>query len=403
MMKKVDQLLKDGEIVLDYDQPLKVSEQEPLFKSIFGDKVEKEHDIRTQFVLGGKLSLLVKAVTYLGHPWESYKKRIQLSTDFQQQYLRNIKRGISTLFVGVYRYNGLRLYVVFEPKTYAVKKSHNSSAHVQTFDLQYALKAGVRVKDDAMQNRVWTMTEEKFKEFILERLYLEQTSSIDKLLKMIEEYLNKLVASLPRKWYGVDCYKEMMAAGDNNAKQGEWQGFYFEYCFKQMLKKYPTDVIKWCSDKTRLGIDFDLQFPQIPWGYGDLKSDSIDGEIQGNSFESFDKVIVEHGGTVYYIVCRYKAEKDRDYGYKVTRFWNQFRDEPYTTEEEIQTRYGRRMKYAVIPKEIRILAIDSVAYEILKKDPFYQGVNSDGKPREPKLKIDKKLIDNLTIHIFPVA
>lgn len=402
-MKKVDQLLPNGEVILDYDQPIRISEEEPLFKSLFGDKVRKEKDIRIQFIIGEKLALLVKAVTYLGNPWQSYKKRIQLPIDFREQYLRNIRNHLSTLFVGIYRYESLRMYVVFEPGTYAIKKSHNSSAHVQTFDLQYALEAGIREKDDAMQNHIRVMTEGKFKEFILHRMFAEEHSTFAELRKLIEEYLNSWAATLPRKWKGIDCYKEMMEAGDNNAKQGEWQGFYFEFLFKKMLKERPTKLIEWCNDKTRNGIDFDLKFPEIPWGYGDLKSDGINNEIQGNSFDTFDKVILEHSGKVYYIVCFYKFERDKDHGYKVTRYWNQFRDKPYETEEEIQNRYGRRMKYSVTPVEIRILAIDAISYAILKKDPFYQGVNSDGRPREPKLKIDKKLIENLTVHVIPIA
>ncbi len=402
-MKSVDQLLPDGTVVLDEDQPLKVSEQLPLLTKIFGNQIKKEKDIRTQYILGKKIALLIKAVTYLGRPWESDKKRIQLSEDFQRQYLKNIVRGLETFYLGIYQYNGLRLYVVYEPGTYATKKSHNSSAHVHTFDLQYALLSGVRRKEDAKGNIIRTMTEEKFKEFMLEALDISLHSSYEDIVKLVNDYFKKFAMNLPKKWNGVDCYKEMMNAGDNNAKQGEWQGFYFEYLFKKNLKEHPTDVIEWCSDKTQKGIDFDLKFPKIPWGYGDLKADKLDETILGNSFDSFDKVIDEHSGTVYYIVCRYKAESDKDHNYRVTKYWNQFRGDPYTTEEEIKKGYGTRMKYSVEPKEVRILSIDKTAYDILKKNPMRQGINSNGKARQPKLKIDKNLVEDLTVLVINVV
>ena len=82
----------------------------------------------------------------------------------------------------------------------------------------------------------------------------------------------------------------------------------------------------------------------------------------------------------------------------VTRFWNQYRDKPYQSEDDIRNRYGKKMKYSVTPKEFRILNIDSTAYQILKEKPFAQGRNSNGKERKPKLKVSKGMIDALTIY-----
>ena len=191
----------------------------------------------------------------------------------------------------------------------------------------------------------------------------------------------------------------MLAAHDNNAKQGEWQGFYFEYLFKKALKENPTDLVQWWSSKKDSDIDFDLVLPQKPWTYGDLKAESIDSDILGNSLESLEKVITEHGGRVLYFCCLCNSEKDSAHEYKVTKFWNQYRDNPYESEEEMADRYGKKMKYSVTPKEFRILNIDKTAFDILKEKPFNQGVNSNGKARKPKLKVTKGLIDALTVYI----
>ena len=60
--------------------------------------------------------------------------------------------------------------------------------------------------------------------------------------------------------------------------------------------------------------------------------------------------------------------------------------------------YGKRMKYSVKPQLLCVLKIDEIIYEILKKNPFAQGVNSDGNDRKPKLKVQKDMINALTIY-----
>ena len=56
------------------------------------------------------------------------------------------------------------------------------------------------------------------------------------------------------------------------------------------------------------------------------------------------------------------------------------------------------MKYSVKPQLLCVLKIDEIIYEILKKNPFSQGVNSDGNERKPKLKVQKDMINALTIY-----
>ena len=93
----------------------------------------------------------------------------------------------------------------------------------------------------------------------------------------------------------------------------------------------------------------------------------------------------------------FKSEKDSQHGYQVTRYWNTLRDEPYTTEEDIRNRYGKQMKFSVTPKRLVVLKIDGIIYDILKQNPFHQGLNSDGNERKPKLKVDKDMIEALSV------
>ena len=132
-----------------------------------------------------------------------------------------------------------------------------------------------------------------------------------------------------------------------------------------------------------------------------MKSDKEDGDILGNDFRSFDFVIEQNGGRVFYIVLRYSAEQDKNHGYKTTIFWNDtIREESrrYSSLAEIKSGYGKRMKYSVTPRSLKIISIDAPAYRILKENPFYQGRNSNGQAREPKLRIGKDMIEALTVY-----
>ncbi len=146
-------------------------------------------------------------------------------------------------------------------------------------------------------------------------------------------------------------------------------------------------------------IDLDFVVNKGEWIYGDLKADQINHDIPGNSFSSLKTVIEDNKGVVYYVCCLYEAEKDSKKDYVVTRYRNELRDDPYKTENELKKGYGAKMKYSVELRKLYILKIDSLTYELLKQDPFKQGKNSNGKNREPKLKIKKSMIDALAIYL----
>ena len=399
-MKKVDQILKNGEIISDYDEKLTTSEIYDIYKEMFLNETHKD---RKQYIVYGKIALLTANVTYLGHPHPEFKKRIQLKTYYTDYVASNTKHGLKTLYVGIYSYKKTRLFVVFEPTTYQDKKSHNSSAHVYSMNLQYAQKAGDFTKTDYFGNIIHIFKPDLFKEYIKQLANIPNyTLSYDDILKEIYNYFAGFFKGINKTWYGLKAYAEMQNAKYKNYRQNEWQGWYFEYLFEKYLNENKTNVVSIYGDKKKDGIDFDLVFSKDKWLFGDLKADEINSDIIGNKFNSFEKVIVEHNGQVYYICALCECEKDSDHDYEVTKYWNELRDEDkqYKNIEEIKTGYGSKMKHSLKIKEFNILKIDNTMYEILKLKPYKQGKNSDGKPREPKLKITKDLISNMSVCSF---
>lgn len=397
-MKKVEQVKRNGQIVIDYDQKLSTSEIERLLFGLFNPIIKKENK---QYILYDKIALLACNVTYLGNPHPVHKKRIQLKTYYLDYLESNKKRNLKTIYVGIYTYNKTRLFVVFEPGTYANKKSHNSSAHVYSLNLQYAQRQGIFEKTDAFGNRIHIYNTYEFVRYIKmlanDPVYIEE----DELNKLINNCVKSFGATLKSEWNGVDCYRELIADNDNNAKQGEWPGWYFEYIFKKFIKENNISEVEPYASKKKGDIDLDVKFINEEWVFGDLKADQINSDILGNSLECLDKVIKQNHGTVYYICCLYKAEKDSLHDYEVTKFWNScLRDvgKRYSTLEELKNGYGRKMKYSVKPKMLCVLKIDECIYDVLKDKPFNQGLNSDGNERKPKLKITKSMMQEIMIY-----
>ena len=397
-MKKTEQILKNGNIVIDYDQTLSTKEISKLLFGLFKPVIRKEEK---QFVLYDKIALLACNVTYLGNPHPIYKKRIQLKSYYLDFLTKNTANNLKTLYLGIYTYNKTRLFVVFEPSKKKKKKSHNSSAHVYSINLQYAQRAGKFSKVDAFGNQIYIFNTYEFVRYIKtladDPIYIET----DEIMKTINDYVSSFKDTIKKEWKGVECFKEMVAANDANAKQGEWQGWYFEFLFKKYLSEHKTEKIEWYASKKKGDIDLDIKFVEFGWTYGDLKADQINHDILGNSFDCLDTVIKDNHGTVYYICCLYKAEKDSDHEYEVSRYWNDYvRDSSkrYASDVELKKRYGKRMKYSVKPQILCVLKIDEIVYEILKRNPFAQGLNSDGKDRKPKLKVQKDMIKALSIY-----
>lgn len=396
-MKKTEQVLRSGEITYDFDETLTLKQIDELMFSLFSPFVSKEGK---QYILYNKIGILACNITYLGNPHPLYKKRIQLKTYYLEYLARNRVNNFLTLYLGIYTYKKTRLFVVFEPSTYAGKKSHNSSAHVYSINLQYAQKTGVFSKIDNFGNKISIFNTHEFVKYIKSLACDHVSISFDEILKLIYGYINSFKETIKPKWNGIDCYKEMINAKDNNAKQAEWPGWYFEFLFKKYLANNSNHLISWHGKKADGEIDLDLKFINGDWFFGDLKADQINHDILGNSLECLDTVIRKNGGTVYYICCLYKAEKDSSHGYQVTKYWDMLRGGIYAANgyKDMPERYGKRMKFSVEPKTICVLKIDSVTYEILRKNPFAQGINSDGKERKPKLKVQKDMIKALSIY-----
>lgn len=172
--------------------------------------------------------------------------------------------------------------------------------------------------------------------------------------------------------------------------QGAWEGRYYEFFVQRYLATHPTDKVVWWSKKTQGELDFDLRFPYREWFYGDVKSDDISKDVQGNLKESIDFLIKEKGGRLWYIAIEFTPEKDSDHGFKTTKWWN-----TQLGKLDRLMSYSTRMKYSIAINKMEIfeITIDTLPY--LKE---YAVSPCDGKPRRLKYKIPNKMKEFLRIY-----
>lgn len=382
--KKVEQISDGYEVVEDYGEILSKCEMQSILLKTFKNTYYKDGCIYGERS-SKKFCIYFKNISYLGYPHPSFKKRIQIGTNFKSVYKNNEDENIQTLLIGVYKYKKTLLFVDFDTKKYYTNKSHNSSAHVYTIDLKNGMLFGVFQKEDVRKNIITVFTPENVEKYLESKLI----GGVDLRLGFIT-VLDDFYMSLSKKWFGIDSYNEMILAKFNNAYQPEWPGFYHEFKLDKYIREHSKvkEDIQYKQNKKSGEIDLDLFFPKIDT-YGDLKAHSnTSSGIQGNDWDTIMKILQTK--SVYYVVLNHNTEKDSEYGNAVAIFWNTQLNKTNLLS------YSKKMKFSVELTSYYVLEINKFNKQYL--DVFYQGHNSDGSPRNPKIQINNKNIGNFLIH-----
>jgi len=395
--KVIDQILTDGRVVqLGEDQTFSPQMMQDLLRGCFEDICLKNghFHLSAQGLNGKNVCFYVRNISHLGGDWGSEKKRIQIGSDFPAFYNENKRAGEETILLGVYHYYqnnaGVVLFVCFSSETYATRATHNSAAHIHTIDLIRAQKNGVYRRIDRCGNELLVLNKENFIRHINAIRGAQEISAVQKDRELLR-YLDKMFDSMPRRFVGIDCYKEMMSADDKSRmNQSAWEGWYYEFYVQRYLREHPTQDVIWWSKKEQGELDFDLKFPYREWFYGDVKSDDVRKDVQGNLKESIDFLVKEKNGRLWYVAIAFTPEKDADHGYETTKWWNRQLD-----KFDKPLSYCKRMKYAIDIKRMDIyeISVDTIPY--LKE---YRPSPCGKIQRKPKYKIPSKMKEFLRIY-----
>ena len=382
---KVDQIY-NNEVIQDYGEILTNSELQFILKGIFSDLVLDKNGCLYGRYRDKDYCIYYKNISYLGNPHPKFKKRIQISNDFKKIYNDNLAKRITTLLIGVYKYKDNILLCDFDTKTYKSRKAHNSSAHVYTIDLMNGERIGLFEKRDIRGNIITVFSKNNSLNYLDYKLFNEEKTKIE-----IFDTLDDFFANITKQWFGLEAYADMIEHNYRNKFQPEWPGFYLEYKLEDYLEKNNlNNVITFYQNRKKGEVDLDLEFPQLGI-YGDLKAHSISsGGIQGNDYKTIMDLLENQ--SIYYIVANHETEKDSDHDYKVTKYWNKVQN-----KKDLMS-YSGKMKYEVKLKSYYILELNKYNKQYI--DEFHQGKNSDGSPRNKKIIIKRKNINNFLVHVI---
>lgn len=393
----VEQILNDGKVENGLDNSLSPTKLGTLMERDIDYKLVKDNK---QYIIENKLAVLIKNITYLGHPHPLYKKRIQMSDYYPSYIEENNKKNIKTLIVGMYTYTDETIYVVYNTDCYINNKFNNSSAHVLTSDLFDVRLNGYFRKIDKNKNEILLFNQKFFKEYI-DSLINENSLEYLEKERMLMDYITDYFNYIPSKLRGRDCYEEMVRDKYSKAYEAEWVGFYNEYLFEKFIEENPTSLIEIYGDKKVDGIDLDLKVTFRENFYADLKMHNKDSGIQGNKLDTIEEIL-SINGRLWYIVGSFTPVMDKEKDYEVTDYWKSIKEDFNKTvvresdKKSVNERsYSEKMKNEVTMSDYHIIEITEDKINFINQ--YDQGKNSNGKDRKPKIGISKKNIEQLSI------
>ncbi len=396
--KEIDQILLDGSVIrVGSDQKLGRRQIWSILSGCFSDAEQCRGRISLPALkpCSSSVRFYIRNISHLGGNWSSEKKRIQVGKDFPPFFSLNKRNKVETVLLGIYHYfpdghSGVILFVCFSPSTYAARNANNSAAHVHTLDLINAFKNGVYRRLDKCGNEILVLDKTNFIKHVNSLRGGDEVEVLKKDREVLA-YLGDMFDSMPRKFLGIDCFKEMMAANDKTRmNQGAWEGWYYEFYVRKYLDSNPTDNIVWWSKKDDGSLDFDLRFTYQEWFYGDVKSDACGKEVQGNLKSSIDFLVKEKCGRLWYVALEFTPESDADHGYVTTRWWNNALGK---TDRSMS--YCTRMKYSIDVNRMDVYEITKDTIPFLKE---YRPSPCDGRARALKYKIPNKMKEFLRIY-----
>lgn len=409
---KSEQLSFDHKITIDYDEIYSRKELNLMVsESLNIEPTNKKEVIYKDYCI------IPINVTYLGHPHDLYKKRIQVGKNIKK-IINEYNELYKIIILGVYNYKGLTIFVDFDYESYKNTSFNNSSFHVYINDLYMGLKNKFFTKIDKNKNKITTVHNIYFKKYLdtKNKSKLEEDS-------LIKIFNNFNLSFKFNEWIYIFESLPYMYNNGGQFRQTEWQGFFLENQFHLFITENQLEeVVKYTglSNKKLDDYDFDLYFPKERF-YGDLKASDINAkDVLGNDLETFINCINKHG-KIWYIIYEHDTILDKNMNldqYKVTGILNNkylikedsenylgtlyrtnFISEKDDKDNNNPLSYKNRLKFGVKFKNMKILEFNLVNYRN-KVKIFNQGKQPTGEKRNPKIKLNKKDLNNDNLVIY---
>lgn len=442
--KKSEQITPSLSLVYDYDQKLtKASEFESAFEDALGNievvkydnhRIYKytNNDYDTYFLTG--------AITWLSNPHPLFKKRLQLKKWYRDVYDEyNFRENSTVRIVGVYRYDGMHIFVEFDTADYMENKLNSSSAHVYSNDLYQALTNDYFTKKDQKGNTITTIASRNFKKYIDDTTIIAEFTSTKPTqegeittesvstkpmptkvpeggvttefvstkptpIKQMKNTIFEMFAKFNNEFsFGewitaAEAIEKMKSKNFYQWKGTEWAGWFLECEIDEFIEtEQCQDIMIYIGNKkTDDLLDFDLYFGNDDF-YGDLKASDIDKKDAPGNDQDATLEAINYNGKLWYVIYEHETKKDKDYNSEMAIARMELIGTPYQEGGKIS--YQSRMKHSVNFKKMEILELNRINMHEILRD-FNQGRNSDGNARNLKFIINKRNIDNFIIYSY---
>jgi hypothetical protein len=199
-----------------------------------------------------------------------------------------------------------------------------------------------------------------------------------------------VIKKMPRYWDGKKLILEMKENNGRNWRQMEWIGWYFEYWCNKNLK----GIMEMPHSKKYGNVSFD-GYLEIPW---DFKVHAQSGEkIIINDLQAIKKVINDFGCLGLIIVTGPVIYDNESQDFKKWHDKQKGKITSYVMKNIEKGAPSRQRKVSMKISKILFIKLDddclSNCCSIHK-----QGKNSNGKPREPKVLLDLRKIENYIVY-----
>lgn len=212
----------------------------------------------------------------------------------------------------------------------------------------------------------------------------------------IDEIMDKIFLSLKgikKDWDGKEAIMEMKESEDNNWRQMEWIGFYFEFLCNKSFIENDIEIKKIKVDKVE--IDAFYKRPIDLKAHSENNS-SKSSKIITNGWEETQKIINKYESIIFVIGVGESIYNDKNLSFKKWHDKLKNNKSKYVQEGERKNRTSRLRKTEFKLNKIICINIDKSFF--LKQDTAQKGMrNSNNEPRNAKLLIDLNKLEGVYV------
>ncbi|MBP3602789.1 MAG: hypothetical protein J6J79_01420 [Lachnospiraceae bacterium] len=369
---------------------------------------------------------IVANITFMGGKEGQHSldlKRIQYNKMWRDFYNEFSSKG-KVLWLGLYSYNDINIFGIFEPETYLHKHAGKSmiskgghkanySCHIFLNDLFQGHQNGYYSKKDKNGNIVGAISKDKMKN------YFDKVSESGNPIITTIEAINQDYIDW-NEWIRADRAITYMRSVQNITgfgqwKQNLWNGWYIEALYSDYLHNHSAKYVDYIATTKNENVKkeysasgLDLAFPTEPYHFiGDLKAVC---EGDGNTLlndERKVKAALEKYKKIWFVIYIHNKKQGSTNNYEMVKWRNHYildqgEWKPSEKHPEFDEMSAPRTPHSVEYTEMIIIELNEITKEKYFSIGAQWGVNSDGNDRNDKFKVNKKMLKEINDDSFVI-